>query len=90
MLVERKKGGKKEWQKVKRVIHDAFPKSTLVEMDADFAFHTLYIEEKKNWLDLQMETMRVPIVQGAYKIRVRREHVLEDTVRQFKKLMPDL
>jgi len=41
-------------------------------MDPDFALHTLYIEEKKTWLYLQMEAFKVPIVQGAYKIRVRR------------------
>jgi hypothetical protein len=84
------KDGKRKWQKVKRELHEDMAKHLLLRMDADFAFHTLYIEEKKKWLELRMESMKVPIVQGVFKIKVRRTHIVEDTLQQFKQLMPDL
>jgi len=56
------KDGTQKWQRVKREIHDDMGKHLLLTMDADFAFHTLYIEEKKKWLEYRMESMKVPIV----------------------------
>jgi len=79
-----------QWKQQVRVVHDALSVETLVKMDPEFAYYTLYVEEKKRWFDLQVSHFKVPIVQGAFRLKIRREHILSDTITQFEKMMPDL
>lgn len=66
-----------------REVHDVVTKETLIAMDADLARSFLYVDEKKRWFDLQMEQFKVPIQNGVYKLKIRRDHLVEDSISQF-------